>query len=103
MSRIFLASTLATLLGASLAAQAPPQNPPSAADPQATAGQSSRSSAQGNTVMVEGCIQKGAAAAPAGTTGTTGSSASSSDTRWRSVEPSSRPVAPQAEQRPRRR
>jgi hypothetical protein len=74
MSRIFLASTLATLLGASLAAQAP-QNPPSAADPQATAGQSSRSSAMGNTVTVEGCIQKGAAS-PAGTTGTTGSSAS---------------------------
>jgi|SRR6478736_6470328 len=75
MSRIFLASTLATLLGASLAAQAP-QNPPSAADPSATAGQSSRSSAMGNTVTVEGCIQKGAAATPAGTTGTTGSSAS---------------------------
>jgi hypothetical protein len=74
MSRIFLASTLATLLGASLAAQAP-QNPPSAADPQATAGQSSRSSAMGNTVTVEGCIQKGAAGSPAGTTGTTGSSA----------------------------
>jgi len=75
MSRIFLASTLATLLGASLAAQAP-QNPPSAADPSATAGQSSRSSAMGNTVTVEGCIQKGAAATPACTTGTTGSNAS---------------------------
>jgi hypothetical protein len=78
MSRIFLASTLATLLGASLAAQAPqnPSAPPSAADPQATAGQSSRSSAMGNTVTVEGCIQKGAAGSPAGTTGTTGSSGS---------------------------
>jgi len=76
MSRIFLASTLATLLGASIAAQAP-QNPPSAADPQATAGQSSRSSAMGNTVTVEGCIQKGAAASPSGTTGTTGSSSAS--------------------------
>jgi hypothetical protein len=80
MSRIFLASTLATLLGASIAAQAP-QNPPagappSAADPQATAGQSSRSSAMGNTVTVEGCIQKGTAGTTAGTTGTTGSSAS---------------------------
>jgi len=85
MSRIFLASTLATLLCASLAAQAPqapPQPtqrvaPPSAGgDPAADPQSQARSSSSSNSVTVEGCIQKGAASSPAGTTGTTGSSAS---------------------------
>jgi len=86
MSRIFLASTFATLLCASLAAQAGTQAPPSqptqrvappsaGGDPTADP-QSQRSSASANTITVEGCIQKGAAASPGGTTGTTGSSAS---------------------------
>jgi hypothetical protein len=85
MSRIFLASTLATLLCASLAAQAnqaplqPTQRvaPPSAGgDPAPDPQSQARSSASSNSITVEGCIQKGAASSPAGTTGTTGSSAS---------------------------
>jgi len=87
MSKIFLASTLATLLCASLAAQAtqapPPQPtqrvaPPSAggdpaADPQSQT--RSATAAKSDTVTVEGCIQKGSASSATGTTGTTGSSA----------------------------
>jgi hypothetical protein len=83
MSRIFLASTLATLLCASLTAQAtqaPPSQPtqqvapPSAGgDPQ---GQPRSSIAKADTVIVEGCIQRGTTGATAGTTGTTGSSPS---------------------------
>jgi hypothetical protein len=87
MSRIFLASTLATLLCASLAAQAGTQAPPSqpsqrvappsaGGDPTADPQSQPRSSASANTITVEGCIQKGAASSPGGTTGTTGSSAS---------------------------
>jgi hypothetical protein len=86
MSRIFLASTLATLLCASLAAQAtqaPPSQPTQRVAPPAAGGdpagdpQATRSAAKADTVTVEGCIQKGAAASStAGTTGTTGSSPS---------------------------
>ena len=87
MSKIFLASTFATLLCASLAAQAtqtptpstPQVAPPAAgadsptADPQSSA----KSTAKADTITVEGCIQRGTTgSATTGTTGTTGSAPS---------------------------
>ena len=108
MSKIFLASTFATLLCASLAAQATqtpsptPSAPPAAqprtgdtaAPPTAAPAQSAqRPAAKATTLTVEGCIQKSAATATAGAAksdsgfvlasamkpaGTAGSSASSS-------------------------
>jgi len=87
MSKIFLASIFATVLCASLAAQAPQTAPPSAprltppaagADTQAPDPQSAaRSATKADTIIVEGCIQKGASAsATTGTTGTSGSAPS---------------------------
>jgi hypothetical protein len=87
MSRIFLASTLATLLCASLAAQAtqaPPSQPTQRVSPPAAGGdpaadpqsQARSSTAKADTVTVEGCIQRGTASATTGTTGTTGSAPS---------------------------
>lgn len=87
MSRIFLASTLATLLGASLAAQAtqaPPSQPTQRVAPPSAGGdpagdpqsQARSSMAKADTVTVEGCIQRGTAGATAGTTGTTGTTPS---------------------------
>ena len=84
MSKIFLASTLATFLCASLAAQAPQTPAPSSprvappaagADTQAPDPQSAaKSAAKADTITVEGCIQKGAPGSGAtGTTGTSGS------------------------------
>lgn len=87
MSKIFLATTFATFLCASLAAQAPQTAPPSAprlappaagADTQAPDPQSApKSAAKADTIIVEGCIQKGASGSAAtGTTGTSGSAPS---------------------------
>jgi hypothetical protein len=87
MSRIFLASTLATLLCASLAAQAtqaPPSQPTQRVAPPSAGGdpagdpqsQARSSTAKADTVIVEGCIQRGTAGATAGTTGTTGTTPS---------------------------
>jgi hypothetical protein len=87
MSRIFLASTLATLLCASLAAQAtqaPPSQPTQRVAPPSAGGdpagdpqsQARSSTAKADTITVEGCIQKGAAGSTTGTTGTTGASPS---------------------------
>jgi hypothetical protein len=84
MSKIFLTSTFAAFLCASLAAQAtqaptpstPRVAPPAAgadtpnADPQSSA----KSAAKADTIMVEGCIQRGTSGSAA--TGTSGSSAS---------------------------
>src|SRR5262245_59946811 len=88
MSRIFLASTFATLLCASLAAQAtqqPPSPSPStprvaapapaggadpAQDPQSS--QRPAATAQADSITIEGCIQRGASSgATAATAGTT--------------------------------
>jgi hypothetical protein len=81
MSKIFLATSLATLLCASLAAQAPQAQDPGTsrvAPPAAGAGsttadpQTARSAAKPESISVEGCITRGAAGgATAGTTGTT--------------------------------
>ena len=94
MSKIFLASTFATLLCASLAAQAtqtpspnpsaPPatQQPRTGADtqqPPTGSAQSAPRSAAANTITVEGCIQRSASAsATAGAAGTAGSASSDS-------------------------
>jgi hypothetical protein len=87
MSKIFLASTFATFLCASLAAQAtqtptpstPRLAPPAAGadaptgDPQSTA----KSAAKAEAISVEGCIQRGTSGSGAtGTTGTSGSAPS---------------------------
>src|SRR5262245_59130660 len=90
MSKIFLASTFATLLCASLAAQATQQQPPSpspstprvtapapaggadspAPDPQTS--QRPSASAKADSITIEGCIQRGASSgATAGTAGST--------------------------------
>ena len=87
MSKIFLASTLATLLCASLAAQAtqaPPVQPTQRVAPPSAGGDPARdpqtqarsSTAKADTITVEGCIQRGTSGATAGTTGTTGSAPS---------------------------
>jgi hypothetical protein len=87
MSKIFLASTLATFLCASLAAQAtqapapsaPRVTPPAAgADTQAPDPQgAAKSASKADSIVVEGCIQRGAAGSAAtGTTGTSGASPS---------------------------
>ena len=96
MSKIFLASTFATLLCASLAAQAaqtpspspspsapPISQPRTGADtPQAptpAAPQASARAAKPDTIIVEGCIQRAASAsATAGATGTAGSASAES-------------------------
>ena len=94
MSKIFLASTFATLLCASLAAQATqtpspnPSAPPlaqprtgadTASPPTAAPAQSAqRSAAKAETITVEGCIQRSAASATAGAAGTSGSARSDS-------------------------
>jgi len=84
MSKIFLASTFATLLCASLAAQAP-QTQPQAQDPatsrvappatgagSTTADPQTTRSAKPESIIVEGCITRGTAGrSTAGTTGTT--------------------------------
>ena len=97
MSKIFLASTFATLLCASLAAQATqtpsprpsappiseprtgadtPQAPSTPAAPQTTA---RPQAAKADTITVEGCIQRSASAsATAGATGTAGSASADS-------------------------
>src|SRR5262245_44535346 len=108
MSKIFLASTFATLLCASLAAQAtqqppspstprvsppaagadspapdpqrPPDpqrspDPPRSPDPQSS--QRAPATAKADSITIEGCIQRGAASATAGTTGTTASASAS--------------------------
>jgi len=82
MSKTFLATSLATLLCASLAAQAPqsqPQDPGSRVAPPAagagstTADPQSARSAKSDSITVEGCITRGASGgATAGTTGSTG-------------------------------
>ena len=91
MSKIFLASTFATLLCASLAAQAtqtpspnpsaPPatQQPRTGADtqqPPTGSAQSAPRSAAANTITVEGCIQRSASASA--TAGAAGSASSDS-------------------------
>ena len=91
MSKIFLASTFATLLCASLAAQAtqtPSPSPSSPAVSQQPAGGGApqttappqtapRAAAKADTITVEGCIQRSASAtATSGATGTAGSAAS---------------------------
>ena len=95
MSKIFLASTLATLLCASLAAQAPQtpspnpsaspatQQPRTGADtqqpPTGSAQSAARSAAKADSITVEGCIQRSASAsATAGAAGTAGSASSDS-------------------------
>lgn len=94
MSKIFLASTFATLLCASLAAQAtqtPSPSPSSPAVSQQPAGgggapqttappqAAPRAAAKADTISVEGCIQRSASAtATTGATGTAGSAASES-------------------------
>ena len=94
MSKIFLASTFATLLCASLAAQAtqtpsptpsaPPASQPrtgadTAPPPTAAPAQSAqRPAAKADTLVVEGCIQRSAATATAGAAGTSGSAKSDS-------------------------
>ena len=93
MSKIFLASTFATLLCASLAAQATQTPPPSSAAPAVTqpapgggaspttaapAQSAPRQAAKADTLTVEGCIQRAAASATAGAAGTSGSAKSDS-------------------------
>ena len=94
MSKIFLASTFATVFCASLAAQAtqtPSPAPSSPAlsqpasgggapqTPSATPAQAPRSAAKADTITVEGCIQRSASAtATSGATGTAGSAAAES-------------------------
>ena len=91
MRKIFLASTFATILCASLAAQAPQTpspnpsgqprtgadtaQPPTAAPPAQSA---QRSAAKADTITVEGCIQRSASSATAGAAGTAGSASSDS-------------------------
>jgi hypothetical protein len=73
MSKIFMASTFATLLCASLAAQAPTQPP--TADP---AQRAARSSAKANTITVQGCVTPSvnAVSATPDAVGTSGTSVS---------------------------
>jgi len=83
MSKIFLATTLATLLCASLAAQAnrpqdpsaPPRVAPPAAGADTTPADPQSAAKKADSIAVEGCIQRGAAGRPAGTSGTTGQAA----------------------------
>jgi len=82
MSKIFLASTFATLLCASLAAQATqtPSAPPApSSTPSAQAQSATRPAAKADSITVEGCIQRSASAsATAGAAGTAGSASSDS-------------------------
>ena len=84
MSKIFLATTLATLLCASLAAQAnrpqdpsaPPRVAPPAAGADRTPADPQSAAKKDDSIAVEGCIQRGTPArGTAGTSGTTGQAA----------------------------
>jgi hypothetical protein len=83
MSKIFLATTLATLLCASLAAQAnrpqdpsaPPRVAPPAAGADTTPADPQSAAKKADSIAVEGCIQRGTSGRPAGTSGTTGQAA----------------------------
>jgi hypothetical protein len=69
MSKTFLAGAFATVLCASLAAQAQTPSPSSSA-PQQPA---TSAAAKSGSITVEGCIQRSASSATSGATGTSGS------------------------------